>query len=219
MGPVGGLVSDTAVLDLPADEKDNWGEIRRVLLDGLQEAGLSVTEPRLREGEPLLDAGILERAGILVIGSGRESEQIHWSEPLAVGWFFEHGGRILAIPRAAGGTMTRMVGFNELLTQLRVAASLERDNGQAQVVPHPITRGIITPENGLRVREGAQIWAPLTEPLVVVRNRPAAVAWQRDQGRIVVIDGELLRSQRGQQRPYPQMTELLRNSLDWLRGD
>ncbi|GEM_PF-5512672 len=219
MGPVGGLVSNTAVLDLPADEKDNWGEIRRVLLDGLQQAGLSVTEPRLREGEPLLDADTLASAGMLVIGSGRDSEQVDWVEPLAVGWFFDHGGRILAIPRAAGGTLTRMVGFNELLTQLRIAVSLERDNGQAQIVPHPITRGITTPDNGLRVREGAQVWAPLTEPLVMVRDRPAAVAWQRDQGRIVVIDGELLRAQRGQQRPYPQMLELLRNSLDWLRGD
>jgi hypothetical protein len=112
-----------------------------------------------------------------------------------------------------------MVGFNELLTQLRIAVSLERDNGRANLVLHPITRGIRMPEDGLRVRKGAVVWAPLTEPLVTVRNHPAAAAWQLGNGRIVVIDGQLLLSQRGEDEPYREMVTLLRHSLEWLMGE
>lgn len=217
--PVSPVEYNTAVVDLPDDNKHNWGELRGLVLQELERARLDVDEPQRRDDQPLLDADALERAGLLVIGSGRDAEEIHWSEPLAVGWFFKRGGRILAIPYAAGGTMTRMVGFNELLTQLRIAVSLERDNGQAQLALHPITRGIRMPEDGLRMREGAQIWAPLTEPLVTVRSRPAAVAWQSGEGRIVVIDGQLLLAQRGQDEPYSQMVALLRNSIEWLMGE
>lgn len=115
--------------------------------------------------------------------------------------------------------MGRMVGFNEMLTQLRIAVSLERDNGRAQLVEHPITEGIRMPEDGLGMRGGARVWAPLTEPLVTVRNQPAAVAWQRGEGRIVVIDGQLLLSQGGEDEPYPEMVTLLRNSIEWLEGE
>lgn len=217
--PVEGLAWDRALVDLPADSKGTWPALRAVILAELERAGLQTEEPRSREGEPVIDSGALERAGLLVIGSGREGDEVHWSEPLAVGWFFSRGGRILAIPHAASGSMKRMVGFNALLTQLRIAVSLERDNGRAELVLHPITRGIRMPDEGLPVRQGARVWAPLTDPLVTVRRSPAAVAWQLGEGRIVIIDGELLRAQRRQNRPYPEMVELLRNSIRWLQGD
>jgi len=208
-----------AVVDLPDDNKDDWPALRELLLAELERADIDVDEPEQREGQPLLDSDALEHAGLVVIGSGREADEVHWSEPLALGWFFNGGGRILAIPRAAGGTMARMVGFNELLTQLRIAVSLERDNGRAHLALHPITRGIRMPEDGLRMREGSQVWAPLTESLVTVRGRPAAVAWQLGEGRIVVIDGELLLKQRKQDEPYREMVTLLRHSIEWLLGE
>ncbi len=210
---------ETAVVDLPDDDRDRWPAVRALLADELERAELEVEEPRQREGEPLLDADALERAGIAVIGSGREGTEIHWSEPLAVGWFFNGGGRILAIPHASGGTMKRMVGFNKLLTQLRVAVSLERDDGRARIVPHPITDGIELPEEGLRVGDGAHIWAPLTESLVTVNDAPAAAAWQLGEGRIVIIDGELLLPHGDEERPYREMVSLLRNSIEWLMGE
>lgn len=213
------ITFDTAVLDLPDGKKDNWPDLRELLTTELERAGIEMSVPQQRQGDPLLDSGELERAGLVVIGSARGADEVHWSEPLALGWFFNRGGRILAIPHAAGGTLYRMVGFNKLLTQLRIAVSLERDNGRAHLALHPITRGIRIPEDGLRVREGAQVWAPLTDPLVTVRSRPAAIAWQLGNGRIVVIDGELLLAQRGEQKPYPEMVALLRDSIEWLMGE
>ena len=209
----------SAVLDLPDGNKNNWSELRDLLTTELERAHLEIDEPQQREGEALLDSDELERAGLAVIGSGRGPDEVHWSEPLALGWFFNRGGRILAIPNAAGGTLYRMVGFNELLTQLRIAVSLERDNGRAHLALHPITRGIRMPEDGLRMREGAEVWAPLTDPLVTVRGRPAAVAWQLGEGRVVVIDGELLLAQRGEDAPYAEMVALLRNAIAWLMGE
>lgn len=217
-GAAGPIQHRTAVVDLPDDDKNDWAALRNLLLTELERGDLDVDKPARREGEPLLDSGALERAGLVVIGSGREGEDVHWSEPLALGWFFNRGGRILAIPNAAGGTMGRMVGFNELLTQLRIAVSLGRENGRAQFASHPITEGIRMPEDGLRMRGGAQVWAPLTEPLVTVRRRPAAAAWQLGEGRIVIIDGQLLLAQRKQDEPHPQMVRLLRNSIEWLIG-
>ncbi len=208
-----------AVVDLPDDNKNNWAAIRTLLLAELDRADLEINAPKPREDEALFDSDTLERAGLAVIGTWREADDVDWSEPLALGWFFNRGGRILAIPHAAGGTMGRMVGFNEMLTQLRIAVSLERGNGRAQFVEHPITEGIRTPEDGLGMRGGARVWAPLTEPLVTVRNQPAAVAWQRGEGRIVVIDGQLLLSQGGEDEPYPEMVTLLRNSIEWLEGE
>lgn len=209
----------TAILDLPDGDRDNWNQIRRLLRAELERAEIDLRDPRRSEGEALLSSGTLEGTGLIVLGSGRESDEIHWSEPMALGWFFERGGRILAIPHAAGGSMGRMVGFNEMLTQLRIAVSLGRDNGRAHLAPHPITRRIRMPEDGLGMREGAQVWAPLTEPLVTVRNRPAAASWQSGEGRIVIIDGQLLLSQRGEDEPYDEMVTLLRNSIQWLMGD
>jgi hypothetical protein len=209
----------TAVVDLPDDDRHDWPALRELLLDEIERAGLETDMPQARDGGPVLDSDALERAGIVVVGSGREEAEVHWSEPLALGWFFNRGGRILAIPHAAGGTMGRMVGFNELLTQLRIAVSLGRENGRTQLVLHPITRGISMPEDGLRMRDGAQVWAPLTRPLVTVRSRPAAVAWQLGEGRIVIIDGQLLLTQRKQDEPYRQMVSLLRNSIEWLMGE
>lgn len=213
------IAFNTAVADLPEGKKNNWDAIRDLLITELERAELDVEQPRKREGEPLLDSDELERAGMVVLGSSREGDQVHWSEPLALGWFFNRGGRILAIPHAAGGTMYRMVGFNKLLTELRIAVSLERGNGRLSLVEHPITDGISVPEDGLPMRGGAQVWAPLTDPLVEVRRRPAAIAWQLGEGRIVVIDGQLLLSQRGQQEPYPEMVALLRNSIEWLMAE
>jgi hypothetical protein len=217
--PVGRPAHDTAVLDLPDDAKNDWPAISDLLHRELERADLEIEEPTPREGKPLLDSDTLERAGIVVIGSGRDGEQVHWSEPLALGWFFNRGGRILAIPHAAGGTMTRMVGFNELLTQLRIAVSLERDNGRMELEQHSITDGIRMPSNGLPLRKGARVWAPLTEPLVTVRGAPAAAAWQLGEGRIVIIDGQLLLPQRKQEEPYDQTVRLLSNAIDWLMGE
>ncbi len=209
----------TAVIDLPDDRGANWPALRELLLEELERAGLEVDEPILREGRPLLDADELERAGLVVLGPSREDEEVHWSEPLALGWYFNRGGRILAIPHADGGTIRRMIGFNKLLTQLRIAASLEREAGQARVVPHVPTEDAGAPPDGRRVRGGAHVWAPLTDPLVEVRGRPAAVAWQLGEGRIVVIDGQLLLAQGGQDEPFPEMVAILRNAVQWLTGE
>jgi hypothetical protein len=45
------------------------------------------------------------------------------------------------------------------------------------------------------------------------------VAWQRGEGRIVVIDGQLLLSQGREDEAYPEMVRLLRNSIEWLKGE
>ncbi|NLO07987.1 MAG: hypothetical protein GX131_19370 [candidate division WS1 bacterium] len=213
-GPVDAPQYTRAVVELPTD-RERWPQVREVVLAELQRAGLEISEPRVGEGEALITTDRLERAGLLVLGSSRE--EVQWNEPLAVGWFFSRGGRILAIPHAGEGTMTRMIGFNQLLTQLRIAASLARPGGDVGLVPHPITSGMMLEEQP-RVRGGAQVWAPLTDPLVTVRRRPAAAAWQLGEGRIVVIDGELLAPQGDDKRTLDSMRTLLRRSLDWLMG-
>jgi len=204
-----------AVVDLP-ESRDEWPYLRPLIVEELERADLETDVPRAREGEPLITPGELERAGMLVVGSGRE--EVHYTEPLTVGWFFNRGGRLLFVARAVEGTQRRMIGFNQLLSQLRIAMSLGRHGDGATLVEHPITDGITLP--GDRPYDGgAQIWAPLTDPLVTIAGRPCAVAWQCGQGRVVVLDGTLLIRQQGAEEPYREMRRLLRHCIEWLLGE
>lgn len=212
---VGGPEYMRAVVDLPT-EADGWPRLRETILEELERARLEVEELRAREGEPLIAPDDLERAGMLVVGSGRE--EVHYTEPLTVARFFDTGGRLLLVGHARGRRQKRMIGFNQLLSQLCIAASLGRPHGDAELQEHPITRGLELPERPL-VRGGMQIWTPLAEPLVTVRGRPAAGAWQRGDGRIVLIDGELLLPAPRRDDPYPAFPKLLRQAVDWLLGE
>jgi len=114
-----------------------------------------------------------------------------------------------------------MIGFNQLMTSLQIAASLNRHSGFAVFMEHPITAGLVPPPDDLRIRRGMQIWAPLTDTLVEIYDRPAAAAWQSGTGRAVILDGELLRVQEGQRqdRPLRVFIDLLRHSIEWLLGE
>ena len=214
-GPVGPPARMAALLDVPT-EGDGWPEIRELLLRELERADLAVDESRTAEGEPAITAERLERAGVLVVGSGRES--VEFTEPLAVERFFGAGGRLLFIGHAQARSQRRMIGFNDLLTGLPIATTLNRPGGEVALVPHAVTEGLALGEE-LRVPGGMQIWAPLTDPLVTVNGRPAAAAWQSVQGRIVVIDGELLRPRDDERRAPETMRMLLRRALEWLVGE
>jgi hypothetical protein len=60
--PAGPVEHNTAVLDLPDDDRQDWGDLRDLLRAEVENARLEVSEPTRREGEPLLDAGALESA-------------------------------------------------------------------------------------------------------------------------------------------------------------
>jgi len=214
-GPVDPPASMTAVLDVPND-RDDWPAIRALLLAALERADLDLDEPRVAEGEPVITEDRLDRAGVLVVGSGREEVAV--SEALAVGRFFDAGGRLLFIGHAVERSQKRMIGFNQLLNALPIAASLNRPGGFLELRPHPITAGLSAPAD-VRIRQGMQIWSPLADALVKVRDRPAAAAWQSGGGRAAVLDGELLLAPPGQEGPLPAMVDLLRNAVDWLLGD
>ncbi|MGC9317254.1 MAG: hypothetical protein ACP5KN_04370 [Armatimonadota bacterium] len=204
-----------AVVDLPT-EADGWPRLRETILEALEREHLEIDEPRAREGEPLIAPDDLERAGMLVVGSGRE--EVHYTEPLTVARFFDTGGRLLFVGHARGPRQKRMIGFNQLLSQLCIAASLGRPHGEAELQEHPITGGLELPERPV-VRGGLQIWTPLVQPLVTVRGRPAAGAWQRGDGRLVIIDGELLLPAPRRDEPYPAFSTLLDRAIDWLVGE
>ncbi len=214
-GPVGPPARMGALLDVP-EEGDGWPQIRDRLLRELERADLEVDEPRVQEGEPVITEERLARAGMLVVGSGRES--VEFAEPLAVERFFAAGGRLLFIGHAQARSQRRMIGFNDLLTGLPIATTLNRPGGGVALAPHAITAGLGLEEE-LRVPGGMQIWAPLTDTLVTVDGRPAAAAWQSGEGRIVVIDGELLRPRDDERRAPEPMRMLLRRAIRWLLGE
>ncbi len=214
-GPVGSPAHMAALLDVP-EEGDGWPEIRNLLLRELERADLTVDAPHVDEGAPVITAERLEQAGVLVVGSGRES--VSFTEPVAVERFFVEGGRLLFIGHARARSQKRMIGFNELLTGLQIATTLNRPGGEVALMPHAITEGL-APAEEMRVRGGMQIWAPLTDTLVEVAGRPAAAAWQSGEGRVVVIDGELLRPRDDERRAPEAMRRLLRNAIKWLLGE
>jgi len=214
-GPVGPPARMDALLDVP-EEGDGWPQIRDRLLRELERADLDVDEPRVEEGEPVITEERLARAGVLVVGSGRES--VEFAEPLAVERFFGAGGRLLFIGHAQARSQRRMIGFNDLLTGVPIATTLNRPGGEVALVPHAITEGLALEEE-LRVPGGMQIWAPLTDTLVTVDGRPAAAAWQSGEGRIVVIDGELLRPRDDERRAPEVMRVFLRHAIEWLVGE
>jgi len=216
--PVGPPARMRALLDVPND-RDDWPHLRELLVRELERADLEIDEPRAGEGEPVITAERLERTGLLVVGSGRED--VHYTEPLAVGRFFDGGGRVLFVGHAVAKSQKRMIGFNQLMTSLQIAASLNRHSGFAVFMEHPITAGLVPPPDDLRIRRGMQIWAPLTDTLVEIYDRPAAAAWQSGTGRAVILDGELLRVQEGQRqdRPLRVFIDLLRHSIEWLLGE
>lgn len=204
-----------AALDLPT-EGDEWPALRGALLEALKKAGLEIDELRAEEGEPVITPAGLQRAGLLVVGSGRE--EVHYTEPIAVARFLDSGGRMLFVSHARGPRQKRMIGFNQLLSQLRIAVALGRKGGQPELVPHPITGGLqATGEE--RVLDGAQIWTPAVDPMVRVRNRPVAATYQRGEGRLVIIDGELLLRHPRAERPWPVFREMLDRSIEWLLGE
>lgn len=213
-GPVGPPPAMSALLDVPND-RDDWPAIRAVLTAALERAHLEVRDAPVVAGEAVLTEERLAGVGLLVVGSGREEVAV--SEALAVGRFFEAGGRLLFIGHATARSQKRMIGFNQLLNALPMAASLNRPGGFLELVPHPITAGLTAPGD-VRIRPGMQIWSPLADPLVKVHDRPAAAAWQSGAGRVVLIDGELLLAPPRQDRPLPAMLDLLRNAVDWLLG-
>lgn len=214
-GSVAPPASMSALLDVPND-RDNWPAIRGALVAALERAGLAIEEPRVAAGEPVITEEGLARAGLLVVGSGREEVAV--SEALAVARFFDGGGRLLFIGHAVERSQKRMIGFNQLLNALPMAASLNRPGGFIALRPHPIADGLRAPGE-VRIRGGMQVWSPLAEPLVAVNDRPAGAAWQSGEGRAVLLDGELLLAPPGQDRPLPAMLDLLRNAVDWLLGE
>lgn len=214
-GPVGPPPTMVALVDAPGD-RDGWPTLRPLLLEALAEAGLSAVTPSVDEDEPVITEEQLSDTGVLVVGSGREDVAV--SEALAVEHFFEAGGRLLFVGHARTRSQKRMIGFNRLLNALPIAATLNRPDGFIELAPHVITAGLSVPEQ-TRVRGGMQIWSPFADTLVAVGNYRAAVAWQSGQGRVVVLDGELLLAPPGEDRPLPAMIDLLRNALAWLLGD
>ncbi|MGD9496761.1 MAG: hypothetical protein AB7Y46_10705 [Armatimonadota bacterium] len=212
---VGPPVHRSALLDVPGSE-DGWPQIRELLVRELEHADLEVSAAA-PEGEPRITAEALETSGLLVVGSGRE--EVHWTEPIAVERFVEDGGRALFIAHASAKTQKRMIGFNQLMTGLGIAASLSRHSGFVVLRPHRITEGLRVPAD-VRIRRGAQVWAPLTDTLAEISDRPVAVAWHSEGGgRAVVLDGELLRAPERQERPLDALRELLRRAIQWLLGE
>ena len=222
--PVGELIGETSVtapefdrafVNLPQG-RDHWKDIRPVVMDELERRGLDMRMPRVPEGEPVFTTERLDRTGLLVFGTDRE--EVHWTESITIGRYFEQGGRILCIPHARRRTQERMMGLNDLLSQLRITASLGRPRGQVEFVEHPIT-GRMRGSDDLTVPAGVQIWGPLTSPVATARNRSLVSTYERGEGRIVLIDGELLRLTEERNRPHRDVLTLLRRSLDWLLGD
>lgn len=214
-GPVSLPAAMTALLDVP-EEGDGWPEIRPLLVRELERAGLEIEgAPPVAEGEPVLTPDLLEQTGVLVVGSGRES--VHYTEPVEVERFFDEGGRILFVGHARPRSQRCIIGFNQLLSAFPITTTLNRFGGRAELVPHPITEGLPAPDNR-KIRPGLRIWSPLADVLVVVGDQPAAAAWQSGEGRIVVIDGELLRAQGDDEQAMESFRLLLRRSIEWLLG-
>ncbi len=214
-GPVSPPAAMTALLDVP-EEGDGWPEIRPLLVRELERAELEIeVAPPAAEGEPVITPRLLERTGVLVVGSGRES--VHYTEPVEVGRFFDEGGRLLFIGHARPRSQRRMIGFNQLLSAFPITTTLNRFGGRAELVPHPITEGLPAPEDR-KIRPGLRIWSPLADVLVRVGDQPAAAAWQLGDGRVVVIDGELLRPQGDDDQAMETFRLLLRRSVEWLLG-
>lgn len=212
---VGAPAFDRTLVMLP-EEGDEWAQFRPLVISELERKGLNVRVPRLREDEPVFTPERLDRVGLVVLGSDRE--EVHWGEAFALARYFEQGGRILCIPHARRHTQTRMIALNDLLSPLRLSVSLGRHGGPLKLEEHPITDGLSFPE-GLRDSSGSQITGPLTSPLVTVLGRTAAAAWQDGEGRIVIIDGDILRLKEGRGEPQRDINRLLRRSLDWLLGE
>jgi hypothetical protein len=213
--PVEAPVSDRVLIAMP-DSGDNWAEITRMVIPELERRNLNLRSARATGDEPFFTDDRLDRTGLLVLGSDRT--EVHWTEPMAIARYLEQGGRILCVPHVDRRNQPRMIALNQLLSQLRITVSLGRRGGQIVLGDHQITERVTMPDD-LRADGGTQVWAPLTTPLVRVDNRPAAVAWQHGDGRIVIIDGELLRLQEGRGQPHRDIRTLLRRSLDWLMGD
>lgn len=206
---------DRTIVVLPEDV-DHWEHIHPLVMSELERRELNIRVPRVHEGDPVFTTERLRRVGLLVFGP--EREEVHWTESIAIARYFQQGGRILCIPHARRGTQRRMVGLNQLLSHLRITAALGRGAGHARLEEHPITERVSFPDD-LRVTGGIHVWAPLTAPLVTVDRRPLAAAWQQGEGRIVLIDGELLRLKGDRDRPHRDVATFLRRSLDWLLGD
>jgi len=212
--PLGPPASNLALVDLDASE-DNWPQIAPRVVQALEAADLQVTKAGAVRGEPLLTKDSLDGVGVLAIGSCRDFAP---SEAIAISRFCATGGRLLLLAHTSpvARTRFRMIEFNEILTELELAVSLGRPRGQAKFASHPITRRLRDVDSA---PPGIQIWSYLSDTLVEVFGRPAAVAMQSDNSRAVLMDGGLLLPAPREEQPAREFVRLLERSVKWLTGE
>ncbi|MFO7947945.1 MAG: hypothetical protein R6V19_14165 [Armatimonadota bacterium] len=208
-GPV--TLSDTCVVD-GGGKKYGWPVVWELLQDVLPNAGLEierVPEPRDKDdarSEPLIGA-LPDEPSLLVLYSWRKYS---WDEARAVGDHIRAGGSLLALASTDSGTQWPMQYFNRILSEFKVAASMTRPGGKAQMMRGPFTERVQFDT----LPGGIGIWGFDDIEIVKAGKQTVASAVTPGDGRVFIMDAKMLWNK--DKRVQREFGQLLRNAVSWL---